>query len=529
MLFTNDVWASDYSYMSPEIDNADHYEGIVMVHGCIMRFSLNKQNPATSLMLYRGTISALCPDRCNVIQHTVKTDKEVISKNVSEPLYSNENTSIALKSYIEKKAYRLHMKFFDAIRLALMQGVRKETITPTFAFAAYGSTFIKHKYTSSALEDDTKQKYFNRLRDWYMRMPDIPMSDFSKSQMSSFLEKYHVSKTVQLVLEEFWMYCIDKGIAPNNNPFPLKEKRNRSGKELSDKAKRPDILSENTQKQIYDVCINNPDSIACAVALMLWGGLQAYKAEKLLWKEILFDTNDPDLAILLLTEPDRAGATHIYNRPFFVQATRILRMRYEQLLNEYSEEFLKNTPVVCSFKDITKPMSNSTLIKHINTLLLSCGVLKKTFAELKEPHLAVSRKLLSNTYHHNLLFKCNLKDDEYTIKFLRGESLSDDTSSDNYISFTDDDANRRLYSAIKVAKPVEDYDCDSVKHLTVGNNNEFQFSPKRSDCNTGVSAQILLLPGERIEIKDCPHGLTGDVTVRGVTSDGKRKRKRKKQ
>ena len=173
-------------------------------------------------------------------------------------------------------------------------------------------------------------------------------------------------------------------------------------------------------------------------------------------------------------------------------------------------------------------MSNSTLIKHINTLLLSCGVLKKTFAELKEPHLAVSRKLLSNTYHYNLLFKCNLKDDEYTVKFLRGESLSDDTSSDNYISFTDDDANRRLYCAIKVAKPVEDYDCDSVKQQTVGNNNEFRFCPKRSDCNTGVSAQIHLPPGERIEISKCPHGLTGDVTVRGVDSHGKRKRKGKK-
>ena len=103
MQCSDGVWESDYSYISPEIDNADHYEGIVMVHGCIMRFSLNKQNPATSLMLYRGTISALCPDRCSVIQNTVKTGSEVISKNVTEPLYSNDNTCNALKSYIEKR------------------------------------------------------------------------------------------------------------------------------------------------------------------------------------------------------------------------------------------------------------------------------------------------------------------------------------------------------------------------------------------------------------------------------------------
>ena len=520
-----DVWNNNGSYMLPDGDGQNCYRGRVIVHGAEFRFSLNRNTSGP--YLYRGTMSAIYPDKENVIEVCLPADEISETKKISKSLYSNQETAESLKAYVSDCAYNLHARFSGPINRLLRRSVRKETIAPDVAFCLYGKAFVNYAYPNAS--EQTRSKYYDRLMKHYIRFPDMPMAEYTKKDMEKHLVSINAPRDLIRHLRAFWLYCLDKGYCAGDDPFPEKQMKKRSPKALTEKAVRPDELSEQTQEALYETCMERSDGLACAVALLLWGGLSPSAVHKLRWKDIVFDEDDPDKAYLLLLESDYAGATHIFNRPLFVQGARILRASLFSMLANYNISELKDMPPVCLTSDPHKEMSRDTMVKSISTLLRSCGVLNRTFAELKDSKNAVSMRLLSNTYCSNLIRKCGLNEDAFTYKFMRGESLRNSTTCDSYVSFTDDDAIDRLYTMIKVTKPVEEYENDMVTKSLEDGRTMYRIYPRNSKQCAGVTARMLVPPGAYVQVQNCFHGINGNVTVRAVGEDGKPKRKSRKK
>ena len=527
MKSTTDVWQNSRSFILPEEDAQPRYTGRILIHGAELRFSLNIQT--SGAYLYRGTMSAMQPDRDEVITIPIPVEnaEQVESPKASRAINTNETTLDRLKAFLADCAFRLYSKFAAAINRNLHKSVRRETILPDTAFCLHGQEFIK--YTYSNVSDESRRKYYSRIEKHYMRFPEYPMSEYSGTDMKKYLIENAVgAKTIE-ELRKFWLYCLDRGICLGADPFPKKQKRRPSASALIGKAMRPDELSEETQDKVYEQCMADCDGTACGVALILWGGLSLDEALKTRWSDIIFDEKDSDLSTVLLLKPDFAGATHIYNHSLFVQGTRILHKRFSELRELYKEAQLSGMPVICHGSSDAKTLSRDSLIKSFSTLLRACGVLNKTFAALKSPGSAVSIRLLSNTYRANLIRKCGLEDDAYTVKYMCGESLRGNTSCDSYISFSDDDALYRQYSLVKVAKPVVDYEDRYEEAILPDGTTRYQILPQNSSHCVGVTMRIQLSPGEEFRIADCFHGVDGNITVRAIGPDGKPKRKSRKK
>ena len=527
MKATLDLWKNSRSYILPEEDCQPKYNGKILIHGAELRFSLNIQK--SGAYLYRGTMSAMCPDKDEVITVSLPRaeDGQEVSLKASKSINTNEKMLDGIKAFLADRAFGLYAQFSTAINRSLHKSVRKETILPDTAFCLYGQEFIDFAFPNAS--DESRRKYYSRIEKHYMRFPERPMAEYSGSDMKKYLIEKNVCAGTIEELRKFWLYCLDRGICLGSDPFPEKHKRKPTADALINKAVRPDELSEETQDKVYEQCMNTCDAAACATALILWGGLSLDEALKMKWKHIIFDKDDHDLATILLLKSDYAGATHIFNHPLFVQGARILRNRYSLLCESHGGAQLANKLILCHGSSDDKALSRNALIKSISTLLRSCGVLNKTFAELKSPGKAVSIRLLTNTYRANLIRKCGLEKDIFTVKYLCGESMRGNTSCDSYISFSDDDAIFRQYSLIKITKPTVDYDNRYEETVLPDGATRYQIFPQNSKHCAGVTARMLLPPGGEIRIKDCLHGVDGDITVRAVGPDGKPKRKSRKK
>ena len=515
------LWEDPSSYLLPKTDNSGRYSGSVMLHEMEFRFSLNRH--AAGRTLYRGTISAISPADGRVLKHESKDGGVSSVRPVSAELHSNSGTIAAIQDAVSNAALRLYSMYTATIFRSQHGAVRPETITPGLAAYLYGRRYID--ITHNIKRQERKEMLFNRLLKSYSLMPSTPMSEYSMAMMSAFLKQNSIGESTQRELSRFWAYCIDKGYCVGASPFRRLKDRKMSAQSRRDRAIRSSILSEQIQETLYNRIMERPDGAGCAIALQLWAGLAPKEIPSLCWRDIVFDPGDPDYVRIRLYYPDTAGYTHIYTRPVFPQAARILYLLYRQAhLKNQSEEALQNAPVAPLQTDHSKPISADDIVKRSSTLLRDCGVSEETFANLKSPGTAVSRRLLKNTYRDNLTRKCGLQNDPYTVKFLCGESLSGDTSSDHYISFTDDDAARRLYTLMRVLAPEERW--DSAPQCSIDEQRQaavYTILPFSTKHCAAVRLRMILMPGESF-VLECAHGVTGDVVVREMNEDGTPKR-----
>ncbi len=520
------AWEDSRSHIVPEEDHAAAYNGSLVLNECEMRFSLQQQKHGA--YLYRGTISAISPATGRVINITLpaKEDSDAKEKKASINLYTNLDLCEDIKAYVEDRAFALYSMFAETISRLLHGTARKETITPALAYSIHGHRYIDYAHPKAS--ENTKTRHYKKLSKLFSRMPHNPMAEFSLRQTRDFLRENGVHPKTTEELRGFWRYCLEQGICLGADPFPVQNKRKHSAEEMTGKAIRPDELSESTQVEVYKTCLEDPSGPNCGMALMLWANTASKEACSLKWKQIHFHEEDPDLVSVVILKSEYAGATHIYTRPVFPQAARILKRRYMQLRERYSVKALDTMNVVCPLSSDREAMSADDLIKYTSTLLRVCGVLNGTFAELREPKKAVSRKLAANTYRANLVRRCGLEDDPYTVKYLCGESLLGNTSSDNYISFSDDDALLRLYTIMRVLQPVEEY-AETMQHDVLDSGRHlYRIFPKKTNHCAGAKVSLRLAPGEGFELK-CLHGLAGNIMVREAGADGKPKRKSRRK
>lgn len=89
MKATLDLWKNSRSYILPEEDCQPKYNGKILIHGAELRFSLNIQK--SGAYLYRGTMSAMCPDKDEVITVSLPRaeDGQEVSLKASKSINTN--------------------------------------------------------------------------------------------------------------------------------------------------------------------------------------------------------------------------------------------------------------------------------------------------------------------------------------------------------------------------------------------------------------------------------------------------------
>ena len=248
------------------------------------------------------------------------------------------------------------------------------------------------------------------------------------------------------------------------------------------------------------------------------------------WSDVIWSDTDPDYVRVKNFRNDLAGATHDYTMPLFPAGALILRTRYLELHTTHSNKDLDNMPIVSKIKSPDASMGSDALIQHATSMLLSIGM---TYAQLDAlrriaPDIAVSSRMLGNTYAQNVNVRCALQDEPGTAKFLQREALSGNTTDDHYTSFSDEEAGKHLHDIMSVVQPEQDIDIDEGPLIRPDGREQRCIAPETTRQRVGFVATYQLMPGEELVIR-CPHGVTGSVRARGIHADGSPRRKTRKK
>ena len=289
-----------------------------------------------------------------------------------------------------------------------------------------------------------------------------------------------------------------------------------------------DELTLDQQDKLYDLIMHkkNIHGGDCGVAMYVWGGLKV--DDKKTWGDLIIIDADDSFVVVKHQRNDLAGATHKYDHPLFPQAANILiRARY-QLLEKYSENQIRDMPIISMTSDPTRSMQANNLHQYAGKLLREIGISEVAFSMQTHKHTAVSKRILLNTYEKNVNLRIGLKWDEGALRYLQGLSLSKNVTNDNYTSFSDDDAMDRLHTAMMAIQPERELNIEDqiIKDDAAGKIG-VSIPPRRTRERVGVITSIILQPGGKITV-ECRHGVNGVVEARELSPDGKKRRASRK-
>ena len=529
-------------------DGKLHIFGMYYHFDTPFRFSLRQQKSGKSVM--RGTVSIISKRDGRIMQLEGRKKNEILKKleetrsgyladmqgkrieelNLSTSVSTDSLDHDHVKAAIVRAVLRLYNEHAVQIQRESGEIARPETITPLTAVQMHVDDYLSKNHRT--LGKEKYEQYKRNILSICFLLPHIPMADFTYSIMSKAISSAKVSQQKEQLLKKFWLFCIQSGICIGVLPFAEEKKRKPSPEVSIRNATRPSMLSLEDQDNSYNLIYPDPTGGDCGYALMAWGGFSAKDSCPLCWRDVIWCNGHTDYVRIRFSRPDLAGATHDYTAPIFPFGARILRKRYETLRLQYSEDELNNMPIVSQITDPTKAMSPDALVQHTTMRLRTIGLQYEAIRNLRQSEgttIAVSRRLLKNTFLHNVYFLCALAEEEGTAKFLAKESLSNNTTDDYYTNFADEEAGERLFAYMSVVIPEETIPPveENPKRLPNGHL-RYTYSPDTTRQRIGHVGHYTLRPGEEIIIR-CPHGVKGSVTTRGYNDDGTLRRKSKKK
>lgn len=543
-------WDDPRSYIKrTDINGQTTYKGTFVLNGAEFRFSLNQQTTGKYLM--RGRVSAISPEdgfllqaigaekkrrlarkmtclpECEGSTDATKKPKKERALNITTELYGQSLDEEETKKNVERAAFRLYTKYADLIHRRMKDSNRADLITPAVAAVLYSEDYLAVNHRSAS--DSTRKTYGKTIKNHYAAMPAIPMAKMTTTKIKQYLDSHPVGSNTLRLINGFWAFCLAKGICIGVNPFPDTKKRKLSATTKQVRALVPDELSIKQQDALFTKLMSGEVSgDSCGIALMLWGGFSAKLACGFVWGDILFDCGEPDFVRVIYHQDDKAGATHDYTRPLFLQAARILRRRYEALAVQYSPKDLAKYPIVSTKQSCKKAMTVNALTQYGSTLLRTIGVSEEALMNLKMPKVAVSGRIFHNTYVKNLVQRCGLANDPGTVNFMLGQSLSGSVTDDHYSSFVSDLASERIFTALKASGPLEDIEQPETPIIYKDGREQYTIAPENTRQRVGAVTDIILHPGEELEIV-CPHGVSGSIRARAITDKGLRRKSTKRR
>ena len=540
----NQDWGDPRSSFCIEHENNKlHVYGTVCHHNAEFRFSLRQQSTGGAVM--RGSVSVVSPIDGQIMQMAGKEKtaklEEIKAKrpkyydtmagrrfpelNLATSVHTNSLDIDEVKTAVLGAVLRLYTANAGQIHRAFDRISRPDTITPITAAHKNVDRFmeINHRKLSAKVY----ARYRNDILEMCADLPCRPMSDFTQAQIEAFFKAKKHSQRKKDLLAAFWLYCLQAGICIGASPFPVKQKRKLSPNVAARNAVRPDILSLDEQDKLYNCLDAECTGGDCGIALQIWKGFSAKTACEKTWGDLLWKEGHNDYARIKHSRPNLVGATHDFTAPIFPAGALLLRKRYLSLVEKYDEETLKKMPIVSQRSNPKKAMTPDALVAHTTMRLHSIGLSYASLQALGKntpEKIAVSKLLLHNTFFNNVYYRCALESEEGTAKFLCGESLSSNTTDDNYTCFSDEEAGERLHNIMSVLTPEQAVDVDDSPKVLPDGRVQHTYAPETTRQRVGHVGHYRLQPGEEIVIK-CPHGVKGSVTTRGYNADGTLRRK----
>lgn len=531
------------SFYTEHEGNKLHVYGTIYHHNAEFRFSLRQQSTGGAVM--RGSVSVISPVDGQIMQMTgrEKTAKleELKAKrpeyydamagkrfpelNLTTSVHTNSLNIDEVKAAVLGAVLRLYTANAGQVHRAFDQISRPDTITPITAAHKNVDKFmeVNHRKLSSKVYTQCRNDILTMCAD----LPSKPMSDFTQAQIEAFFKAKKHSQRKKDLLAAFWLYCLQAGICIGASPFPVKQKRKLSPNVAARNAVRPDVLSLEEQDKLYNCLDAECTGGDCGIALQIWKGFSAKTACEKTWGDLLWKEGHNDYARIKHSRPNLVGATHDFTAPIFPAGALLLRKRYLSLVEKYDEETLKKMPIVSLRSNPKKAMTPDALVAHTTMRLHSIGLSYASLQALGKntpEKIAVSKLLLHNTFFNNVYYRCALESEEGTAKFLCGESLSSNTTDDNYTCFSDEEAGERLHNIMSVLTPEQAVDVDDSPKVLPDGRVQHTYAPETTRQRVGHVGHYRLQPGEEIVIK-CPHGVKGSVTTRGYNADGTLRRK----
>ncbi len=495
------------------------FSGTYLYRGLQFPFSISEQKQGKYLM--RGHIGIVSPVDGYLMQlnentqvATVKVPGEKAVKHpaksvIRAEIYCNSSCEMDIKVAIADAAEKLYLKNLPTILAQQKRTVRPEKISPAAAAYLYAQKYVADTYKGASQE--TSQKRVETLKKMFASLPDISMRDYLLNRILEWKKGKKLSKENQKAMMDFWEWLLKKGYAVGQNPFPPLPKKTVSPKVKQMRAQLPEELDVEQQDTLYtQLCKDPPSGAKCGISLMLWGGLTASSAVKLHWYDVLI--KDDTVQLKIKREP--SGPTQNYRRPVFPQAAEFLRQRYDKLCQRYDVAEVAKMPIVSQVKNPNKAMSANELIQASGTLLRRLGVSEATFAAWKSPGLAVSSRILSNTYEKNITTRCGFGRENKGIQnFLMGHSLVGDTTSGNYTSFTCDEAVDRIVASMAALGPERKIPSVKKKEKLPDGMERRVYTPCTTrEILTVSDGVVLMMPGGSFECS-CMHGVTPTLSV----------------
>ena len=410
--------------------------------------------------------------------------------NVSVDLFYSGTDESELKSYIARRATELCEKHKDAIRESL-KGSRDTALkTLDDFYFVYEEDFLKDQ---GKLKEDTLKKMREGIGRAAMGLSRLPVEKVTVAMVRQYVaQRGDTPGTIQdlTYASHFWDYCLKKKYFVCDNPIAewLKKYQKRSAspaKALRSAAKKTNLTADEEGLVNAYVETHPDEPMLPALILAKEAGLTATELSQLQMKDLTF-RSDPRRVYVQRSREYTASATQNYQVPLSPWGALQMEQWRDGLL-AHEPAGVADTTYVCG--QGAKAVKTKTINDYIRSVLrLTIGL---------PDDLAVC-ELLRNNLHYRLTTYCGLGQMPGAVNFLLGNSLANDTTSDHYRSFVDQEGQEMLYRSL--ARDRRFY-CDTAPELHGEGVFKAQFPDKRNCVHSHLS-----IKANQYFTVEAPHG-----------------------
>lgn len=445
------------------------------------------------------------------------TDFEVANKEIDVTVRKNIRTSRTdlglIKETIERIAKKAYAEHEAVLVRKLGVIISPDMITPAQAYSLYCTLFFETRYFGQKKPSPkTLLSYQSTLKSLCYDLPPSPMGSITWSHLTRLFTERNFCDFDKGLLRSFWAFCLKNGYYIGKNPFlkPVKKKK-RTPEFLHQGAATPESLELEECNKVFHYCMKQVpfNGLAYAVALTMFGGFSNDNALNKKWGDVIFSSIDPDDVRIIDYNDTAAGATHNRTCPLLLQGARILKARYQHLCTIYAASKLADMRIVEVKNKMQSPVE-SQLIEYYDMILRQSGIAVGEYSVLKETSKATSKRLFRNTYFHLIDYECGLQNEFGFREYLRGNSLTANTSADHYIGYSSEDGQSAMVDLLHRVAPCEEIVERGIHDTKDSNGTSYTCWPSTTARQTVLTAEIIIPPSAIAEFSAL-HGVSGSL------------------
>lgn len=210
------------------------------------------------------------------------------------------------------------------------------------------------------------------------------------------------------------------------------ERKQMNAKKLQKDAASSDVLTPEMDRRFYeDVLANIADGGMIGAAIVRSTGFSAKLACDLKWEQIKWLDEEHTRALILFSQPDKAGRVQNYNFVLSPLWSSVFRLREQWLIqNGYQPEDFP-IYVASNVKDPAKKLQPKELTSTCRELAHRYGMSYATLAGLKELENGAGIRVFQATRRYSLE-EAGMKHDPGLLRFYLHDSLANNTQANNY-------------------------------------------------------------------------------------------------